>query len=95
MDRCWIFGKLHPTYKTPVLAILVLGGLMLLLIATDSLSIIASLSLFATLLYYIVGMAAACALRVKLPNLKRPYRAPCYGWRAGQCSNLSAFDDSA
>lgn len=70
------FGKLHPAYKTPVMAILVLGGLMLLLIATDSLSIIASLSLFATLLYYIVGMAAACALRVKLPNLKRPYRAP-------------------
>lgn len=69
-------AKLHPRHQTPVPAILILGGLMLALIATDSLSIIASLSLFATLLYYVVGMAAACGLRVKCPDLKRPYRAP-------------------
>ena len=69
-------AKLHPRYKTPVPAILILGGLMLALIATDSLSIIASLSLFATLLYYVVGMAAACGLRVKRSELERPYRAP-------------------
>lgn len=69
-------ARLHPRYKTPVPAILILGGLMLALIATDSLSIIASLSLFATLLYYVVGMAAACGLRVKRPELERPYRAP-------------------
>lgn len=69
-------GKLHPRWKTPVPAVLILGGLMLALIATDSLSMIASLSLFATLLYYIVGMAAACGLRKRLPDLRRPYRAP-------------------
>ena len=70
------FGKLSRRYQTPVPAILVLGVLMLLLVATNSLSIIASLSLFATLLYYIVGMAAACGLRIRRPNLLRPYRAP-------------------
>lgn len=69
-------GKLHSHFKTPVPAILLLGGLMMLLIATDSLSIIASLSLFATLLYYVIGILAACALRVKRPSLRRPYRAP-------------------
>ena len=69
-------GKLHPRYQTPVPAILLLGGLMLALIAADSLSVIASLSLFATLFYYVVGMAAACGLRLKRPDLKRPYRAP-------------------
>lgn len=69
-------GKLHSRFKTPVLAILLLGGLMMILIATDSLSIIASLSLFATLLYYVIGMAAACGLRLKHPGLKRPFRAP-------------------
>lgn len=69
-------GKLHSRFKTPVLAILLLGGLMMILIATDSLSVIASLSLFATLLYYVIGMAAACGLRLKRPGLKRPYRTP-------------------
>ena len=70
------FERLHPRWKTPVPAILALGGLMLLLIATNSLALIASLSLFATLLYYIIGMAAACGLRKKLPGLERPYRVP-------------------
>lgn len=49
---------------------------MVLLIVTNSISIIASLSLFATLLYYIIGIAAACGLRIKKPALSRPYRAP-------------------
>lgn len=68
--------KLHPRFQTPVPAILLLGGLMLFLIATNSIAVIASLSLFATLLYYVIGMAAACGLRIRKPGLKRPYRAP-------------------
>ena len=67
---------LHPRYRTPVPAILILGGLMLLLIATNSISLIASLSLFATLFYYILGIASACGLRIRQPGLHRPYRAP-------------------
>lgn len=67
---------LHPRLRTPVPAVLILGALMLLLICTDSIAYIASLSLFATLLYYIFGMAAACGLRRKHPELKRPYRTP-------------------
>ena len=69
-------GRLHPRFQTPVPAILLLGGLMLFLIATNSIAIIASLSLFATLLYYVIGMAAACGLRIKKPELERPFRAP-------------------
>lgn len=70
-----VFARLHPRWKTPVAAIVALGALMLVLICTDSISYIASLSLFATLLYYILGMAAACGLRRKLPHLTRPFRA--------------------
>ncbi|MCI9413948.1 MAG: APC family permease [Clostridiales bacterium] len=69
-------GRLHPRFRTPVPAVLILGGLMLLLISTNSLSIIASLSLFATLLYYVIGIAAACGLRIRKPELSRPFRAP-------------------
>lgn len=71
-----IFANLHPRWKTPVAAIAALGIFTLVLISTDSINYIASLSLFCTLLYYIIGMAAACALRIRQPVLSRPYRAP-------------------
>lgn len=71
-----LFSRLHPRYQTPCVAVLSLGALMILLICTGSLHYIASLSLFATLLYYIIGMLSACGLRKKLPHATRPYRAP-------------------
>lgn len=70
------FGRLHCKYCTPAVSIVALGLLMIALISTGSIAYIASLSLFATLLYYVIGIAAACGLRVKHPNMKRPYRAP-------------------
>lgn len=70
------FARVHPKYHTPHVSILALGALMLLLVSTGSIAAIASLSLFATLLYYIMGMAAALGLRRRCPDLPRPYRAP-------------------
>ena len=37
---------------------------------------IASVSLFADLFYYVLGIAASFGLRKKHPELKRPYKAP-------------------
>ncbi len=70
------FMRLHTRYRTPVFAILLLGALVLLLVSTNSITYIASLSLFATLFYYIIGIVAACFLRRKKPNLPRPFTAP-------------------
>ncbi len=69
-------ARLHPRFRTPHWGILILGALTILLISTGSLLYIASLSLFATLLYYIIGIAAAWGLRRKQPDLPRSYRAP-------------------
>lgn len=71
-----VFSRIHTRFRTPWVSILLLGGVMLLLICTGSIGYIASLSLFATLLYYIIGIVSACGLRRKLPELTRPYRAP-------------------
>lgn len=71
-----VFAKIHPTYRTPYAAILALGALMLALVGTGSIPCIASLSLFATLFYYILGIASAWALRQRRPDLPRPFRAP-------------------
>ena len=69
-------ARVHPKRQTPYIAVLLLGGLIVLLVGTGSLYLIASLSLFATLLYYIIGMAAAMGLRRRKPQMTRPYRTP-------------------
>ncbi len=71
-----IFAKIHPKFKTPYISIVVLGLLSIALIATNSLVYIASLSLFADLFYYVIGIIAAFGLRLKHKDLQRPYRAP-------------------
>lgn len=71
-----IFAKVHPKYKTPYVSIIALGLLSVFLIISNSMVYIASLSLFADLFYYVIGIAAAYGLRVKAPKLDRPYKAP-------------------
>ncbi|MBC7343145.1 MAG: amino acid permease [Clostridia bacterium] len=71
-----VFGRLHPRYKTPDFAIWFLGLAMLLLVSTGSIIYVASVSLFADLAYYIIGFVAAIGLRLKRPDLPRPYKAP-------------------
>ncbi len=70
-----VFAKLHPKYGTPWVAILVLGVLSLILVKYP-ITFVASVSLFADLFYYIIGIAAAWGLRKKHPDLKRPFKAP-------------------
>ena len=69
-------AKVHPKFGTPYISIILLGGLSVFLIATNSLIYIASLSLFADLFYYVLGIAAAWGLRKKMPNLARPFKVP-------------------
>lgn len=71
-----VFAKVHPRFRTPYVAIIALGALSILLVATSTLDFIASLSLFADLFYYIIGIAAALGLRRRMPDLARPFRAP-------------------
>ena len=71
-----VFGRLNPRWHTPAAAVVVIGGLMVLLVGTCSIAYIASLSLCASLFYYGIGIAAACGLRLRKPDLTRPYRAP-------------------
>jgi len=71
-----IFAKVHPRFQTPYVSIIVLGVLTVFLITTNSMIYIASLSLFADLFYYVIGIVAAYGLRKKHPEMHRPYKAP-------------------
>lgn len=71
-----VFTKIHPKYKTPYVSILFLGVIALLLTLTNSVQYVASVSLFADLFFYVIGIIAAGGMRKKYPELHRPYKAP-------------------
>lgn len=69
-------GKIHLKYKTPSVAIIVVGIINIILIATNSISYIASVSLISLAVCYIIGCLAFLGLRKKHPDVHRTYRAP-------------------
>lgn len=72
------FGKVHPKYKTPHHAIILVGVINFILIATGSIDYIASVSLISLAVCYMIGCMAYMGLKRLHPELKRPYKAP-YG----------------
>ena len=73
-----VFAKVHPKYKTPHMAILLVGVINFLLIATGSIDYIASVSLISLAICYMIGCLSYMGLKRCCPDLKRPYKAP-YG----------------
>lgn len=72
-------AKVHPKYKTPYIAVLLVCVIDVLLIATNSLTFIGSVSLIALALIYMIGCVTCLALRKKYPDTKRPFHAPAAG----------------
>jgi ethanolamine permease len=73
-----IIGTIHPKFRTPATALVVnmlLGFLALLTGKTGDIIVIA---VFGALSLYIISMLAFLKLRKTEPDLKRPFRAPCY-----------------
>lgn len=71
-------GKIHPKYKTPYNALILVGFINIVLIATGSINYIASVSLISLAICYMIGCLAYLGLKKKYPKLYRPYNAP-YG----------------
>lgn len=71
-----IFAKAHPKFDTPNTAIILVGIINFLLIATNSINYIASVSLFSLLVCYIIGCISYIGLKKKEPDMNRPYKAP-------------------
>jgi APA family basic amino acid/polyamine antiporter len=70
------FDVLHGRFRTPFIAILLIGGVSIMLISSGSIVYIASISLFAELFFYVLAFASSISLRKKYPDLERPYRCP-------------------
>ncbi|MCH9394801.1 APC family permease [Limosilactobacillus reuteri] len=71
-------SRIHPKYKTPSVAITLVGVINIILIATGSIDYIASISLISLAICYMIGCLSYIGLRKRYPTLNRPYTAP-YG----------------
>ncbi|MDD3168629.1 MAG: APC family permease, partial [Eubacteriales bacterium] len=71
------FGKIHPKFKTPFVSVIATALLTYLLIITNSIVWIATLSMCSLFWVYIIGFLSFYRLRRKEPELSRPYKAPC------------------
>jgi ethanolamine permease len=71
-------GVVHASTKTPVVALLVNLGVGLVTLATGKTSDIILIAVFGALTLYALSSAAVIALRMREPELPRPYHAPLY-----------------
>jgi len=71
-----IFAKLHKKYKTPTFSIIFKCALAYITIIIGNFAMLIEFQTFVFFATYIMLIAAAIALRIKQPNLERPYRIP-------------------
>ncbi len=71
-------GKLHPRYKTPVASLVVQLIWTCLLCLSGSYGQLLDYTMFAALVFYILTIGSLFVLRVRRPDVERPYRAVGY-----------------
>lgn len=71
-------GKLHPTYKTPAVSLMVQMAWTCILCLSGTYGQLLDYIVFAVLVFYILTIAGLFVLRRTHPNAERPYRAVGY-----------------
>jgi APA family basic amino acid/polyamine antiporter len=73
-------GRLHPTYRTPALALVVQGIWTSVLCLSGTYGQLLDFVIFAAVLFYLVAAIGLFVLRAKRPDIPRPVKAPFYPW---------------
>lgn len=86
-----IFGKLHPKYNSPYVAIIVIGIICFFspLLGKKALVWFVDASGLGVMVTYLMACLSFLVIRKKEPNLKRPYKVPngiLVGWLGVVCS---------
>ena len=68
--------RLHPRFRTPWIGILVFSALACLTLLPGQADFLGSIYSFGAMLSFTIAHAAVIRLRVKLPDVARPYRGP-------------------
>ncbi len=71
-----ILAKLHPKYRTPYIAIIIFTIVSFLLIVSVNSDKIADILAFSAMIPYFIAHISIIVLRIKKPDLPRPYKVP-------------------
>ncbi|MFM7724397.1 MAG: APC family permease, partial [Bacteroidota bacterium] len=71
-----IFGKIHPTYKTPYISTLLVGLVVSIVAAVTPIDKVSEMCSMGTLLAFAMISIAVVVLRIKQPQLERPFKTP-------------------
>ena len=71
-----MFASIHPTFKTPWKSTILVGAIVSVVAALTPIDKVSELCSSGTLLAFAMICGAVWLLRVREPNLVRPYRAP-------------------
>jgi APA family basic amino acid/polyamine antiporter len=73
-----IFGYIHPVYKTPFRSTLLVGMIMSVVAGLVPIANVSELTSLGTLLAFTLVSLSVFILRIKRPDLERPYKAPLW-----------------
>jgi amino acid transporter len=72
------FAKLHPRYKTPVNSLLIVGLVLIAVVLPNLVEILGATGTIASCIGLIVSFLAVLSLKLRLPDLKRSFKAPLW-----------------
>ena len=73
-----VIGKIHPKYNTPSYALLLNMGIGIVALFSGKTNEIITIAVFGALTLYIISMVSMIQLRLKAPELERPFKVPFY-----------------
>ena len=80
-----VFARLHPRYHTPWFTIVFFSAIAILLVLPGNIDFLGNLYSFGAMLSFTIAHLSIIALRVRQPDLYRPYRAPWnVRWRGSE-----------
>jgi APA family basic amino acid/polyamine antiporter len=80
-----LFAKLHPRFHTPWFTILFFSSVAVLLLLPGDTAFLGNLYSFGAMLSFTIAHVSIVRLRLRQPDLDRPYRAPWnVRWRGGE-----------
>jgi len=71
-----VFGKIHPIFKTPYRSTILVGLIVSIVASVTPINTVSEMCSMGTLLAFAMVCAAVWILRVKQPQLERPYKTP-------------------
>jgi len=71
-----VFSKVHPKFKTPYVSTIVTGATAFILAGVLPISILGELVSIGTLLAFVIVCIGIWVLRVKKPDIERPFKTP-------------------